>query len=105
MARQRGEQVRGTCGTLIVMSRSCLLDALEPRYLMARLVGIDVSTYQPNVNWTTVATVKDFAIVRATAGLNTDDSQFLNNVNPTTGAAAKGLYVGFYHYAYYDTDE
>ena len=61
-----------------------------------------MSTYQPSVNWATVATVKQFAYVRATAGVNTNDSEFANNVNPTTGPAAKGMYVGFYHYAYYD---
>src|SRR5439155_5888691 len=71
-----------------------------------RLTGIDVSTYQPSVNWNTVHTTggKSFAFLRATAGLNTDDDQFLNNVNASTGAQAKGLYSGFYHFAYYDLD-
>ncbi|KIJ08264.1 glycoside hydrolase family 25 protein [Paxillus involutus ATCC 200175] len=60
--------------------------------------GIDVSSYQPNVNW---ATVKKndiaFAYIKATEGTSyispTFDSQY-------TGAAKAGLIRGGYHFAH-----
>jgi len=88
-----------------VVSSAARIESLEQRLLMTttRLLGLDVSTYQPSVNWTNVkAAGRDFTFIRATAGLNTNDDQFANNVNASTGAEAKGLYAGFYHYAYYD---
>lgn len=67
------------------------------------LRGIDVSTYQGNINWSAVkADGIDFAIVKATQGhaVNSNsylftDRQFANNV---TGAHDVGLKVGVYHY-------
>lgn len=67
------------------------------------LRGIDVSTYQGNINWSAVkASGIDFAIVKATQGraVNSNsylftDRQFANNV---TGAHDVGLKVGVYHY-------
>ena len=67
------------------------------------LRGIDVSTYQGNINWSAVkASGLDFAIVKATQGhaVNSNsylftDRQFANNV---TGAHDVGLKVGVYHY-------
>ena len=82
------------------------MEALEPRQLLTRLVGIDVSEHQGSINWTSVKNTagKNFAFIRATYGKTSDDLTFLDNVNATTGAIAKGLYAGFYHYAYYDLD-
>ena len=65
------------------------------------LRGIDVSTYQGNINWSAVkADGIDFAIVKATQGhaVNSNsylftDRQFANNV---TGAHDVGLKVGVY---------
>ena len=67
------------------------------------LRGIDVSTYQGNINWSAVkADGIDFAIVKATQGRAVSsnsylftDRQFANNV---TGAHDVGLKVGIYHY-------
>ena len=67
------------------------------------LKGIDVSTYQGNINWSAVkAAGIDFAIVKATQGRAVSsssylftDRQFANNV---TGAHDVGLKVGVYHY-------
>lgn len=67
------------------------------------LRGIDVSTYQGNINWSAVkASGIDFAIVKATQGHAVSsssylftDRQFTNNV---TGAHDVGLKVGVYHY-------
>lgn len=67
------------------------------------LRGIDVSTYQGNINWSAVKSGGiDFAIVKATQGhaVNSNsylftDRQFANNV---TGAHDVGLKVGVYHY-------
>ncbi len=67
------------------------------------LRGIDVSTYQGNINWSAVkASGIDFAIIKATQGHAVSsnsylftDRQFANNV---TGAHDVGLKVGVYHY-------
>lgn len=67
------------------------------------LKGIDVSTYQGNINWSAVkASDVDFAIVKATQGRAVSsnaylftDRQFANNV---VGAHDVGLKVGVYHY-------
>ncbi len=67
------------------------------------LRGIDVSTYQGNINWSAVKSSGiDFAIVKATQGRAVSsnsylftDRQFAANV---TGAHDVGLKVGVYHY-------
>lgn len=67
------------------------------------LKGIDVSTYQGNINWSAVKSSGiDFAIVKATQGRAVSsnsylftDRQFAANV---TGAHDVGLKVGVYHY-------
>ncbi len=84
--------------------RQSALEALEPRRLLTRLVGIDVSEHNGTINWTSVHASRQFAFIRATYGKESDDATFLNNVNASTGAIAKGMYAGFYHYAYYDID-
>jgi GH25 family lysozyme M1 (1,4-beta-N-acetylmuramidase) len=62
-------------------------------------LGIDVSTYQGTVDWNQVANPggKAFAFIRATAGINTTDSQFAQNV---VGAKNAGLLVEAWHFAY-----
>ena len=66
--------------------------------------GIDVSRYQGNVNWSSVAAAgKRFAIVRIGSSNNSGlyvDPYFLQNVN---GAHAAGLQVGAYYYTYAKT--
>lgn len=65
--------------------------------------GIDVSTYQGNINWKKVKQDKHhikFVIIRSTMGDNRRDGKFYTNV---IGARAQGLIVGAYHY--YDPNE
>jgi GH25 family lysozyme M1 (1,4-beta-N-acetylmuramidase) len=75
--------------------------------MFARLTGVDVSYYQGSghsppttINWTSVKNAgKTFAYIRATYGNSSDDADITVNA---PAALAAGLYVGFYHYAYYD---
>src|SRR4051794_2328592 len=76
-----------------------VIEPLEDRLLLARLVGVDVASYQGTINWAQVKTTKQFAFIRAATGLTSIDSQFTANA---TNAIANGLFAGFYYYAYYD---
>src|SRR5689334_15751756 len=68
--------------------------------LLSRPVGIDVSSFQGSINWTSVKNAgKSFAFIRAATGRTSLDSQFHANA---TNALAAGLYIGYYYYAYYD---
>ncbi|MEA2710136.1 MAG: lysozyme [Phycisphaerales bacterium] len=79
-------------------ARAALVEPLETRLLMARLTGIDVSQFQGTMNWTTAASKGiSFAFIRASRGDTVPDTQLANNMNPTTGARAKGIAVGVYH--------
>jgi len=62
-------------------------------------LGVDVSSWTGTVNWSQVSNPggKAFAIIRASAGVNTTDSQFAQNA---PNAHAAGLLVGTYHFAY-----
>ncbi len=59
--------------------------------------GIDVSDYQGNINWSQVAAGKKFAFVKATSGLNGNQSYFAQNIQAATAA---GIKTGAYHFAY-----
>jgi GH25 family lysozyme M1 (1,4-beta-N-acetylmuramidase) len=62
-----------------------------------RLEGIDVSVYQNTIDWAKVkAAGKGFAIIRASAGSLTDDTQYEAN---RAGAAANGIPHAAYHFA------
>jgi GH25 family lysozyme M1 (1,4-beta-N-acetylmuramidase) len=66
------------------------------------ILGIDVSTYQGTVNWTSVKGAGyTFAWAKATEGLTVTDNQYVNNA--TNGVAA-GMYMGAYHYAHPDVN-
>jgi GH25 family lysozyme M1 (1,4-beta-N-acetylmuramidase) len=65
---------------------------------MTRLVGLDISSYQGTITWSSVAKTKQFVIIRASTGLGAD-SKFSTNI---TGAIAAGMYAGSYHFAYYN---
>jgi GH25 family lysozyme M1 (1,4-beta-N-acetylmuramidase) len=59
--------------------------------------GIDVSAYQPSVNWASVkATGAKFAYVKATEGVKYKSSTFTAQYN---GARTAGLAHGAYHFA------
>ena len=60
--------------------------------------GIDVSSYQGNIDWATVADYgMGFAILRITEQSNKVDSQFENNYS---GCQKYGIPVGVYKYSY-----
>ena len=64
--------------------------------------GIDVSSYQGDINWDAVASDGiDFAMLRIVTGKDADavnyDSKFKSNYS---GARSAGLYVGVYRYSY-----
>ncbi|KAF9238118.1 glycoside hydrolase family 25 protein [Melanogaster broomeanus] len=64
-------------------------------------LGIDVSSYQPNIDWTTVANngVK-FVYIKATEGTTYISPQFSPQY---TGATNAGLIRGAYHFAHPDS--
>ena len=59
--------------------------------------GIDVSTYQGSINWSTVAKNNHFAIIRAGYGFGHIDNYFETNYK---NAKAAGVKVGAYWYSY-----
>nr|QNJ46233.1 GH25 muramidase [Umbelopsis westeae] len=63
----------------------------------AKLKGLDVSGYQPNVAWSTVkANGASFAYIKATEGTNYKNPSFAQQYN---GAYNAGLIRGSYHFA------
>lgn len=68
----------------------------------ANLFGIDVSSYQGTVNWTSVhGNGAQFAFAKSTEGTSITDSQFTANI--THGKNA-GMQMGAYHFAHPDVD-
>jgi GH25 family lysozyme M1 (1,4-beta-N-acetylmuramidase) len=66
--------------------------------LAGTLRGLDVSAYQGNVNWSTVAANgASFALVKATESTNYVSGSFTQQYN---GSAAAGLVRGAYHFAH-----
>jgi len=70
-----------------------------------KVFGIDVSHYQSQINWDSIERKKgefplDFVFIRATAGINGNDTEFKNNWRNSKPA---GLIRGAYHY--YRPDE
>src|SRR5437773_6395652 len=73
------------------------IEPLENRLLMARPLGIDVSGYQPTVNWTNVKNAGyTFAWTKATEGFTFNDSSYSNHIST---AAAANFLIAPYHYA------
>ena len=73
------------------------LQPLEPRLMMARVQGVDVSKWQGVMNWTTNYNAGNrFAFAKASQGTTVVDEQFVNN---RTNAKPAGLLIGFYHYS------
>src|SRR6476619_6611186 len=64
--------------------------------------GIDISSFQPTVNWTSVkAGGIDFAFTKATEGQNFIDSTFASHMS---GAKTAGVLIGPYHFARPDSN-
>jgi GH25 family lysozyme M1 (1,4-beta-N-acetylmuramidase) len=68
------------------------------RALAQRPLGIDVSSYQETVNWTSVKGAGiTFAWAKATEGLTVNDAYFTAN---EANARAAGVLIGAYHFAH-----
>src|SRR5262245_16395336 len=82
------------------------IEPIEPRLLMTKTLGIDVSHWQGSIDWASVAAGgKKFAIIKSSgsdgstsgaANGDYSDSQFTINA---AGATAAGLKIGVYHFA------
>lgn len=65
------------------------------------MFGVDVSTYQGDVDWPALrAQGVDFAFIKATEGSSLQDRQFSANWE---NAQAAGVRVGAYHFFSYDS--
>lgn len=63
--------------------------------------GIDVASWQGNIDWASVNQSQEFAFVKATEGLGYQNPQYTHDIQQ---ARANGLLVGAYHYARPNTD-
>ncbi len=65
-------------------------------YRMGKTRGIDVSHYQGNINWRTVAADRNvsYVYIKATEGMNLVDNMYYQNLR---GAHAAGIPEGTYH--------
>lgn len=61
------------------------------------LKGIDVSKWQGDITWSSVAKNRDFAIIRSSYGTGYTDEKFAVNRDK---ARQTGILHGFYHYSY-----
>ncbi len=78
--------------------------ASAPKAAPARLQGIDVSHYQPKVDWERVKTSTSFVFVKATDSTGVVDPRFTSH---WSGAKKVGLPRGAYHFFHpkYDVDK
>ena len=62
---------------------------------------MDVSHFQGTINWTTLATQKDFAIIKGTGSDGTPPTNYLDSTFTTNANAARaaGIIFGTYHFA------
>src|SRR3954447_18464260 len=83
--------------------RRTTLEPLEDRVLLSRAIGVDVSDYQPSVDWTSVrAAGYEFAWTKATEGFTFNASTFTSA--RMNAAKSAGVLIGAYHYARYDNN-
>ena len=81
--------------------RGHILFREEPDPEQWEVFGVDVSTYQGDVDWTALADQGvDFAFIKATEGSGLRDVRFSDN---WVEAQAAGLRVGAYHFFSYDS--
>src|SRR5207248_678564 len=77
--------------------RRFAIENLEPRYLMARPLGIDTSHWDGTINWTSVKNAGYvFAFTKATQGTGYNDPTLATNM---TNAKAAGEFIGVYHFS------
>jgi lysozyme len=65
------------------------------------LPGLDVSDYDPNTNWSKVASVKSFAFIKASEGITYVNPLFTSD---WANAKAAGVVRGAYHFFHADDD-
>src|SRR5207302_823289 len=99
--RGRGRRLDPCADHLIIRfltgEKMSFVQSLEPRLMMARVLGIDVSHYQGTINWPAVfASGERFAFEKATEGVTYTDPKFVTNM--LAGKAA-GVLMGAYHFA------
>ena len=70
--------------------------AIRPSMQVVQLPGIDVSSYQGNINWAAVAPYIDFSYAKATESTNYTNPYFYNQYE---GPYNQGLIRGAYHFA------
>jgi len=63
------------------------------------LNGVDVSSYDNTINWTTLKAATDFAIIRSSCGNGYLDPNLAYN---QAQARSVGILRGYYHYCYPD---
>jgi GH25 family lysozyme M1 (1,4-beta-N-acetylmuramidase) len=79
-----------------------MLERLEPRWLMARPLGLDTSHWQGTVNWTSVAgSGRVFGWTKATESTDYTDATYVTNVTQANNA---GVHLQGYHFGRYDLD-
>lgn len=84
--------------TVILEQKKCIINGAVDAST-ATAMGIDVSTWQGDIDWSKVCNQVDFAIFRSSYSTTTDD-QFYNNLN---GCVTYGVPFGVYVYSYATT--
>ncbi|KAF9443068.1 glycoside hydrolase family 25 protein [Macrolepiota fuliginosa MF-IS2] len=83
--------------TLILAAAAAIASPVGELAKRSQPKGIDVSSYQPNVNWAKVkSSGVSFAFIKATEGTTYKSSTFSSQY---TGATKAGLIRGAYHFA------
>ena len=98
-----GAKFGGSLDEVAVYNRALSATEVLNHYALGSpyLEGLDVSVWQGTIDWSQVAAAgKKFAIIRASAGSLTADTQYAAN---RSGAKAAGLRIAAYHYANPDT--
>ena len=81
--------------TVVLKEKKCIINS-TCNASGATAFGIDVSTWQGNIDWAKTSKVVDFAIFRSSYGTTTDN-QFYNNLN---GCVTYGVPFGIYVYTH-----
>ena len=88
-------------GFFLLRWRGLILYSHESNPDQWEVFGVDLSSYQGTVDWTTLKDQGvDFAFIKATEGSLLQDTRFSAN---WTGAAEAGIPAGAYHFLSYDS--
>ncbi|MFC1415567.1 GH25 family lysozyme [Streptacidiphilus cavernicola] len=83
-------------GSTVAAHETSLAPAAVTPAAVPQLPGIDVSSYQGNINWTAVAPHIDFSYAKASEGTYNTNPDFTNQYN---GPYNAGVIRGSYHFA------